>query len=108
MHACMHATPRLPAHRRRYVHACDRGLLIIHGEGDHGDTHEEVAIGFVGLLGGTVFLAYFTSTMVQLVSNLNLEQEAAAAKIGRVETFCKGSKLPAEVSRRIRAHTCHT
>ena len=91
----------------KYVRSLDRALLIVTGEGRRGDTHEEVAIGFVGLLGGTVFLAYFTSTMVQLVANLNLEQEAAAAKIGRVETFCKGSKLPAEVSRRIRAHTCH-
>ena len=35
----------------KYVRSLDRALLIVTGEGRRGDTHEEVAIGVVGLLG---------------------------------------------------------
>ena len=55
----------------RYVRAFDRALLIMVGEGNHGETHEEIAISAGGLLVGTAFLAYFTSTLVSLVTSLN-------------------------------------
>lgn len=46
-------------------------MLIFIGEGVHGETHLEVLYSCLGLLLGTVFLAYFTSTMVTLVTLLN-------------------------------------
>jgi hypothetical protein len=38
-------------------------------------------------VGGVAWLAYFTSTMVQLVTNMNHMEEIARAKIGRDATF---------------------
>ena len=55
----------------KYMRSLNRALLIVVGEGAHGETHEEIAISTVGLLGGTVCMAYFTSTMVNLVTSLN-------------------------------------
>ena len=43
--------------------------------------------GLCGQVGGVAWLAYFTSTMVQLVTNMNHMEEIARAKIGRDATF---------------------
>ena len=55
----------------KYVRAFDRALLIALADGNHGSTGVEVALSCVGLLWGVVALAYFTSTMVSLVTSLN-------------------------------------
>eukprot|EP00966_Prymnesium_polylepis_P036472 846223-Prymnesium_polylepis.1 len=128
----------------KYVRAFDRGFLVVLGEGQRGQTREEVksggrrggtlstsivfcagpvmrpahtmvfdlccaalalsvpqvALALFGVLGGTLWLAYFTSTMVQLVTSIDLEMERARAKIGRVATFCKHASLPNELDTR--------
>eukprot|EP00966_Prymnesium_polylepis_P061783 1434032-Prymnesium_polylepis.1 len=91
----------------KYVRAFDRGFLVVLGEGQRGRTHEEVALALAGVLGGTVWLAYFTSTMVQLVANMNASEERARAKIGSVAHFCKHAQLPKEIEARVRKHLEH-
>ena len=53
------------------------------------------------------WLAYFTSTMVQLVTNMNHLEELARAKIGRVATFCRHARIPTELAWRVNAHLEH-
>ena len=58
-------------------------------------------------VGGVAWLAYFTSTMVQLVTNMNHLEELARAKIGRVATFCRHARIPTELAWRVNAHLEH-
>ena len=67
----------------------------------------QIALALFGVLGGTLWLAYFTSTMVQLVTSIDLEMERARAKIGRVAIFSKHAALPSELDTRVRAHLEH-
>ena len=55
----------------RYVRSLDRALLIMLGEGVHGETDLEVLISMIGLLFGTGFLALFTSKMVEIITGTN-------------------------------------
>lgn len=48
-----------------YLRAFHHGLLTVIGEGVAGDTVEEVGLGTAGVLGGVLWLAYFTSNMVR-------------------------------------------
>jgi len=88
----------------RYVRSFDRALLIMVGEGYHGTTHAEIAISCVGLLIGTAFIAYFTSTLVSIVTSLNQAEEAAHQKIERVGEYLRNSHLPSELQARVREH----
>ena len=91
----------------RYMRSFDRGLLTVLGEGLRGEAHEEVALALTGLMGGTVWLAYFTSTLVQLVTTINHQEELARAKIGRVAMFCRHAKIPPPLQARVRNHLEH-
>eukprot|EP00324_Dicrateria_rotunda_P001380 CAMPEP_0206166166 /NCGR_PEP_ID=MMETSP1474-20131121/23088_1 /ASSEMBLY_ACC=CAM_ASM_001110 /TAXON_ID=97495 /ORGANISM="Imantonia sp., Strain RCC918" /LENGTH=692 /DNA_ID=CAMNT_0053570009 /DNA_START=131 /DNA_END=2209 /DNA_ORIENTATION=- len=88
----------------RYARAFDRAMLIFIGEGVHGETHLEVLYSCLGLLLGTVFLAYFTSTMVTLVTLLNQAEEAARMKVVQVSDFLTSSNLPPDLCRRVDDH----
>ncbi|KAL1528321.1 hypothetical protein AB1Y20_009676 [Prymnesium parvum] len=91
----------------QYFTACDRALLIIVGEGVHGNTHEEVALGFGGLLFGTTFLAYCTSTMVSLVTCIHQETEDSLLEIQRVDYYLRNTGAPLDLRRRARAYLQH-
>ena len=79
------------------MRAFNRALLIVVGDGLHGDTHAEIAISTLGLLGGTAALAYFTSTMVTLVTSLNQADERARQKIIRVGQHLSNTRIPASL-----------
>jgi len=91
-------------HWAQYARAFDRAMLIFIGEGAHGETHIEVLYSCFGLLMGTVFLAYFTSTMVTLVTLLNQAEEAARMKVVQVKDFLNSSQLPPDLCRRVDDH----
>eukprot|EP00966_Prymnesium_polylepis_P021110 485655-Prymnesium_polylepis.1 len=65
------------------IRSFDRTLLIVVGEGDHGESGEEIALATAGLLCGTVILAYFTSTMVSLVGSARLDSIHPLASLKR-------------------------
>lgn len=70
----------------RYVRAFDRALLISLADGNHGSTPEEIALSALGLLCGVVALAYFTSTMVTLVTSLSQETKPFVNSLHHVRT----------------------
>ena len=89
----------------RYARALEHALLIVMNNGvPDGVTHEEVVLGLVGLLGGIVWLAYFTSTMVHLVTTLNQSSERALEKISAIKTFCQHANLTPELRGRVMSH----
>ena len=67
----------------QYLHSFDRGLTCILSGAVRGGTHDETALALAGQLAAVAWLAYFTSTMVQLVTNMNASSEMARSKIGR-------------------------
>ena len=69
-----------------YLASVDRALNNVLAGEQRGATHYETALALLGQVGGVAWLAYFTSTMVQLVTNMNHMEEVARAKIGRVAT----------------------
>ena len=56
---------------------------------------------------GVAWLAYFTSEMVQLVTNMNQRDELARSKISRVEVFAHHARLPSELNLRVKKHLEH-
>ena len=84
-----------------YFLAFDHAALTVIGEGVRGMTYEEVPLGVVGLLGGTLWLAYFTSTLVQLLATLNRATETALTKISSIRTFCNHARLTPELKARV-------
>ena len=88
----------------RYFRSLDHAALIVIGEGKRGDTHEEAVLGLLGLLLGIVWIAYFTSNMVALVSMMNQSNELALRRIARLKTFCSLSNLTPELSAKAVAH----
>ena len=61
----------------------------------------------LGQLMGVAWLAYFTSEMVQLVTNMNQRDELARSKISRVEVFAHHARLPSELNLRVKKHLEH-
>ena len=53
------------------MHIAVRPIGARRWQGEHGETHEEIGLSFAGLLCGTAFLAYCTSSIVSLVTSLN-------------------------------------
>ena len=91
----------------RYVRSLDRALLIVLGEGEHGETDLEVLISMFGLLFGTGFVALFTSKMVEIITSTNYFEQMARRKIGRVQSFMAQADLPADLQQRCTAHLQH-
>jgi len=74
------------------------------GEPNSVETDLEVAIACVGLLAGTAFIAYFTSSLVAIVTSLNQAQEAALQKLNQVGEFLADARLPTELTDRVLSH----
>ena len=91
----------------QYLHSFDRGLTCILSGAVRGGTHDETALALAGQLAAVAWLAYFTSTMVQLVTNMSASSELARSKIGRVSAFCRHARIPVELNRRVKAHLEH-
>jgi CRP-like cAMP-binding protein len=91
----------------RYVRSFDRGLLIVLGEGTHGETDIEILISTIGLLLGTSLLAYFTSRIVEILTSTNHFEQMMRQKIGRVQNYMHSAQLPAELVARCTAHLQH-
>lgn len=91
----------------RYLRSFDRGCLVVLGEGVHGDTDIEIGVSMLGLLAGTGLVAFFTSTVVEIVRSTNKFQEEVREKIGRVRDFLHDWDLPHELQRRCVQHLLH-
>lgn len=91
----------------RYVRSFDRGLLIVLGEGGHGETDVEILVSTLGLLFGTGLLAYFTSRIVEILTSTNHFEQMTRQKIGRVISFMNAANLPPELVRRCTDHLQH-
>ena len=91
----------------QYLHSFDRTVTVILSGGVRGGTHDETALALAGQMAAVAWLAYFTSTMVQLVTNLNASSEHARAKIMRVNAFCRHARIPSELNHRVKAHLEH-
>jgi voltage-gated potassium channel len=87
-----------------YLIALNRAVLTLLANGDHGVTHEEVAVHFAGVLAGLFWIAYFTSEMVEMVSSANEIEERARQKITLVAAFMREARLPAELISRCHRH----
>ena len=68
----------------RYMYAFDRGLNTVLGGESRGGTHEELFWSVLGQLMGVAWLAYFTSEMVQLVTNMNQRDGTLRVLVARL------------------------
>ena len=91
----------------RYVRSFDRGLLVVLGEGGHGETDVEIAVSMVGLLLGTGLLAFFTSRIVEILTSTNHFEQMTRQKIGTSQS--SGPSLTPSFPRSRRPHStaCH-
>ena len=88
----------------RYVRSVDRAALRVLGNDLGQHSHAETALGLVGTLVGIVWMAYFTGSMVQLLTTLNQASERSLARIAAVKVFCTNARLPVELASRVSAH----
>lgn len=93
----------------RYARAFDRALLTVLADGVNNQklTNTEVLLSLLGLLAGTAFLAYVTSTVVEVIRGMNQVEEASRRKIIQVVSFMKNAKLPQELQNRVKTHLEH-
>ena len=91
----------------RYVRSFDRALLVVLGEGVHGETDTEVLVSMLGLLLGTGLVASFTSRIVEIITSTNQFEQMTRQKIGRVQSFMRSANLPNELVQRCTAHLQH-
>ena len=75
-------------------------MHICLGENVPTATDAEDVLVVIGLMGGCVWLAYFTGTMVQLLTNLDVMREMHRQKIGLINHFMRN-----EVSSRSRGRS---
>ncbi len=91
----------------RYLRCFDRGLLVVVGEGVHGDTDAEIALSLIGLLIGTGLVAMLTSTVVEIVRSMTVFESEVRMRVGRVRDFLRSSGLPRELEGRCVRHLLH-
>ena len=91
----------------RYVRSLQFATKTMIGEGDGGVAHAEKTHELVALLIGIIWMSYFTSTMVNLVTTLNMASERSLEKISMVKTFCMHANLSPELQARVMRHLEH-
>ena len=64
----------------------------------------QVGISLAGVLLGLLWLAYFTSEMVEMVTSANESEEHARQKITRVAAYMREERIPADLVGRCRRH----